>query len=293
MLERILIPLDGSEVAEAILPQVRRVFRRHRAEAILLQAVPLYPTDFHFAIPGQAEKATRYLRAVTFRMVNEGTRARGIVREGEPAAIILEAAREERVSLIAMSTHGRSGLSRWLLGSVAEDVARASPAPVLLVRSFVPGPEGRISRGRVEELAFRSILVPLDGPESAGEALRAVKELAGPVDARVTLLTVAEPRAWDRPPEFLERAERDLAQACIPARIEVRHGDPAAQILEAMREQEVDLVAMSTRGRSGPARWVLGSVTETVLRASTVPLLVCRRGARHPVPAEAPSSGAK
>jgi nucleotide-binding universal stress UspA family protein len=295
MPERILIPLDGSETAEAVLPQVRRILKRHEGEVVLVQAVPPYPPDFHLIAPGPRPLAEKYLRRVTFQLVNDGVRATGLVRSGAPADVILDVAEEKGISLIAMSTHGRTGLARWVFGSVTEKVLRASAVPLLLIRSF-PAPDGRaLSRGRLEALPFRTILVPLDGSEESRSVLTAVKALAGPIDAHVTLLTVTEEgeaaSRWYSPGLTAESAERDLREACIPVRWEHRRGDPAVEILKTCDEEPVDLIAMSTHGRSGPGRWVLGSVTEKVLRAARLPMLVVRR-AKVPAASGGAPSGA-
>jgi nucleotide-binding universal stress UspA family protein len=281
MIERILIPLDGSETAEAILPQVRRVLQRHQAEVILLHATPVYPPDFHLAAPGLQAEGDRYIRRMTFQAINDGLRCRGLVRSGFAAETILDAARSEDASLIAMSTHGRTGLSRWILGSVAEKIVRASATPVLVLRSFHSPAGETIPRGRLEELPFRNILVPLDGSPASLHVLEAVRAFARPIDAHVTLLAVLEDAEtagrWRSPGGTLEAAAKQLAEACIPSRAETRVGDPALEILKASESLPADLIAMSTHGRSGPSRWVLGSVTEKVLRGATRPMLIARQ----------------
>jgi nucleotide-binding universal stress UspA family protein len=278
MSERILIPLDGSETAEAILPQVQRFLKRHAAEVVLLQGVPSLVPDFHFAVPGQHEEVNAYIRKRTFELINEGIQAKGIVRGGSAADLILESAHAEHATMIAMSTHGRTGLGRFVFGSVAEKVLRASPVPVLLVRSF---PHAGPSRGRIEELPFRSFLVPLDGSEGSKSAIPLVLRWARPLDAHVTLLHVVEqdPLAphWPAPGAAVRESQKALTEACIPNMLEERQGDPASEILRWSEEHETDLIVMSSHGRSGPSRWVLGSVTEKILRAAAVPMIVAHR----------------
>lgn len=292
MLERILVPLDGSETAEAILPQVRRVLNRHQAETLLIRAVPVFPPDFHLGLPGARAQAELYMRRVTFQLVNDGVRCRGLVRQGPAAEAILDAAAAERVSLIAMATHGQTGPARWVFGSITEKVLRASPVPVLVVRSCPSAPGKAISRGRLEELPFRNILVPLDGSEESLGVLGFVKEFAGPLDARVTLLSVVDEYAerWHSPGGTQEAAEKVLTAACIPSVVKTRRGEPAEEILKACEEDGIDLLAMATHGRSGPGRWVFGSVTEKVLHAATAPLLVVRRRRASPGGSEAAST---
>jgi nucleotide-binding universal stress UspA family protein len=274
MLERILVPLDGSTSAEAILSQLRRILRRHESELILFYAQPLYP------VVGDDEDPEKYLRRVSFQLTTEGFPSQYLLRPGIAADAILEAAKAERATMIALSTHGRTGVARWVLGSVAEKVLQASPLPVLVARSF----PSSTFRGKLEAQAVRNFLVPLDGSRLSLDALQPLRELARPVDAHVTLLHVSEaspyPNRWDSPDETLMEAERVLREACIPATVEMRKGDPGEVILKCIDEKQIDLIAMTTHGRSGPSRWVYGSVTAKVLRSASIPLLVVRMAAQ-------------
>jgi nucleotide-binding universal stress UspA family protein len=272
MLNRILVPLDGSPTAEEIFSQLRRILRPHESELILFQALPLYP------LKGDTD-SEKYLRRIAFQLTNDGYPSRYLLRPGLAAESIFEIAAAERASLIALSTHGRTGLARWVLGSVAEKVLQASSLPVLVARSF----PSTLSRGRREAMPVRNFLVPLDGSRISLDALDPVLKLARPVDAHVTLLHVSEPSPydgrWNSPDETLKDAETVLRNACIPAAVESRAGDPSEEILKIIDEKAIDLIAMTTHGRSGPSRWVFGSVTAKVLRSASVPLLVVR----HPV----------
>lgn len=283
MNERILIPLDGSETAEAILPQVRRFLQRHAAEVVLLQVRSSLAPDFHFAVPGRSEEVTAYLRKRTFELIQDGIPARAVVRQGPPAEEILDVARKEQASMIAIATHGRRGFSRFALGSVAESVLRSSPLPVLLVRSL---PHAPISRGRLEALPFHSIVVPLDGSEASARILPAVVAFARPLDATVTLLHVSEadPEAphWDPSEKMLNHAGKVLTESCVPVHHALRKGDPADEILRFVEEQAPDLIFMATHGRGGPPRWVMGSVTEKVLRRAPIPLIVAKSSVPAP-----------
>lgn len=270
LLSKVLVPMDGSSTCEAVLSQLRRILRRHESRLVLFHATSFVPW------PGDQEPQN-YLRRLSFQLSNDGYPCTPLLRRGAAPETILEAAREERVSLIAMTTHGRTGASRLILGSVAERILQVSPVPVLVARSF---PSTR-SRGKLESRPIRNFLVPMDGSRLSLDALTPVLKLAGPVDAHVTLLHVTEPSPydgrWESADETLKEADQTLREACIPARIEHRKGNPDEEILKAADELEADLISMSTHGRSGPSRWVFGSVTTNVLRASTVPLLVVRR----------------
>src|SRR6185503_16183204 len=136
MFERILVPLDGSPRAELILSQVGRILRREDAEVLLLRVVdlpiPMGSPEISARIDvtqlraQEREAAQKYVHEVARRFSDRGAKVHGRVAEGSPADMILQTARTEGSTLIAMATHGRSGLARWTLGSVAEKVARAA-----------------------------------------------------------------------------------------------------------------------------------------------------------------------
>jgi nucleotide-binding universal stress UspA family protein len=162
--ERVLVPLDGSEVAEAILPFVDKVAGPADAEVLLLRVVePLTAGEVMAAAGVPAPdtlflrelEAKRYLAGVERRLTDKGLRVRMGTRLGSPAPEILEAAATGGADLIAMSTHGRSGLGRLVFGSVAEAVLRASPVPVLLIRTTAPVPAATIPGGAAGEARAR------------------------------------------------------------------------------------------------------------------------------------------
>jgi len=290
LLSRVLVALDGSTNAEAILSHLRRVLPPHESQVILFHAIP-------FAPQVSKQEAEKYLRKISFQLTNDGYPSTYLLRMGSAAESILEAANEVRASLIALTTHGRTGAARLILGSIAERVLQTSSVPVLVARSLA----SNICRGKLESTSIRNFLMPLDGSRLALGALDPVLNLARPVDAHVTLLHVTEPSPyegrWDSPDETLKQADQTLREACIPATVEHRKGDPSEEILKAADEKAIDLIAMTTHGRSGLPRWVFGSVAAKVLRSASVPLLVVR----HSVPtaiaekiasfAENPSTG--
>lgn len=269
MFNRILVALDGSTTAEAILTPLRRIARPDESEIILFQAQPMDAVEL-------GPEPEKYLRGVAFQLASMGYASRPLLRPGMAADAILDAARSEQASMIALSTHGRSGVARWILGSVAEKVLQASALPVFVARSF----DSPVSRGPPGSKPVRNILLPLDGSRLSMGVLEPVLRLAGPVDAHVTLLHVDEPSPfegrWPPPDETLQGAEQTLRSACIPAAVTRRTGDPGVEILKAAAELAIDLIAMTTHGRSGPSRWVFGSVTAKVLRSAVVPMIVVR-----------------
>jgi nucleotide-binding universal stress UspA family protein len=179
-----------------------------------------------------------------------------------------------------MSTHGRSGIERWVHGSVAERVLRRSPAPLLLANPFT------FAKRPEQAPPFQRIVVPLDGSENAAMALPRAATLARFFSAEVVLLHVVPEALADgelvgavherelEGLELLEAARGALSPLVVRTRLE--RGVPANVILDVVADEHADLLAMTTRGRSGATRWTFGSVAEDVLRHARCPVLVER-----------------
>jgi nucleotide-binding universal stress UspA family protein len=284
MLERILVPLDGSSLAGSVLTQVRQLLMQKDSDVILVRVVqppPSSEADIMEPMETLRAGALEYLHTIERGLSSQGARVRSRVVEGFPAGAILEAAKNEGATLIAMSTHGRTGLSRWVFGSVTEKVLRASPVPVLAVPSFVEQ-GGAASPTGARELPFRRIVVPIASADLSLEAVPPVLELAPLTGAEVVLVHVCEGTGCAVEVPQMRKAYDLLHQAGISADPMMKQGDAATQILETCRETGADLIAMTTHGHSGLSRWVLGSVAEKVLRAASVPMLVVRTAKRAP-----------
>lgn len=281
MLERIVVPLDGSLTAEAVLPQVRRILRRQDSEILLVRAVVPAPVENSIMMAEASLGAARtYLSGIQERLEREGVRVTTDIRVGSAIGVILEVVEEKKASMIAMATHGATGLKRILLGSVAEVVLRKSPVPVLVVRPFWTDEEQ--AREPAETGPFRNLLVPVDGSDLAELALPAALELARLFEARAVLLRVLEEPKEEaaagvrEAEEHLDAISRTFERRGIDTFTLVQKGDPVEEILTSARFHHADLIVMTTHGRSGLSRLVTGSVTEQVLRRATVPLLVVR-----------------
>lgn len=274
MIERILAPLDGSVTAEGVLPHVRRLARATGSEIVLAQAVPVAGVDGGEALfRAGVQAATDYLSGIQERLQSAGFRTRCVVRAGGPAETVLGLAAELRADILAVATHGKTGAQRLVLGSVAETLLRSTPVPVLAVRPFWTydlQPEGG-----VESQPIRTILLPVG---SGGQSLCVMPHavaLAKLFHARVMILHArgaSEDVADASVNEIAERFRHDGIESTTL----VEPGNPVDTILEACRSRAVDLAIMSTHGRSGLSRLVLGSVTEEVLRQARVPLFVVR-----------------
>jgi nucleotide-binding universal stress UspA family protein len=298
MFSRILIPLDGSKTAEQVLPYARRLATVVHVSVDLLGVVEMSDIAGDIAsneapyaealIREAARNSTEYLETIA-RTFRKG-RVQYRVEQGGPEDIIIAAAAADRGTLIAMATHGRSGVSRWLLGSVTEKVLRGTVNPLLVVRA----PGNSKTDG---EAALRSVIVPLDGSDVAETILSPVAALAQALDLQVLLIRVyglplptyggddyyvpdyveLKDQIRDEAEDYLNsRASLLRAQGVAEVSTVVIEGSAADAIINLARKTPDNLVAMSPYGRSGLQRWVLGSVTEKVVRHCQDPVLIVR-----------------
>lgn len=292
MIRRVLIPLDGSEMAESTILRLQFLLRQSEARVTLLSVVDARQKGWlNFAAvtasdieADLARQAEGYLDTVAAKLAPTCHEVRKHVEIGNAAEMILAIADEEQSSLICMATHGRSGIERWVYGSVTEKVVRASERPVLVVPSFDrTEPVGGVDR---REWDFTSIVVALDGSRQALQIIPHVAEGVRLFGANVTLLLVleedADPRVVELAEQHLVGAAQRFKEAGVVAHTELRRGDPAAELLDYTPRYDHDMIAMTTHGRSGASRWMLGSVAEKVLRRATVPVLVVRTHADTP-----------
>jgi nucleotide-binding universal stress UspA family protein len=303
MYTRILIPLDGSKTAEKVLPYARHLAAVLKLPVELLAVIDIAEMASHMAaekarfldtlIEDGMRNSEDYLRsaAATFA----GANVKCTVEKGRAEESIVEHAAKDKNTLITMATHGRSGVDRFLLGSVAEKVLRSSTSPLLLIRASVEAKaEG--------EAAVKSIIVPLDGSDLAESVLPAAVELARSLDAEIVLfraynipygaysagegfydpvnLDTLLASIKDEAAEYLARKTDELKRNGV-AKVSfvAKEGFSADEIIAFARETKDGMIAMCTHGRSGVKRFVLGSVSESVARHSVDPVLVLRGAA--------------
>jgi nucleotide-binding universal stress UspA family protein len=275
MFERVLLPLDGSRLAEATLAQIPQILKLGESDILLLRAAhPPMALTKAMGSPGTDDyraEAKGYLERVQAQLAREGGSVRAFVEDGPAAEAILATAERENVTLIVMATHGRSGLSRWVFGSVTEKVIRASVVPLLVLRSF---PMSEPSR----TLSFERIVVPI--AHFNFRIIPYVRDFARVFGSRAVLLHVSEPgedaATRDRSREELAVVAQELESTGVLAEIREREGDAAQEILNCSWEESAGLIAIMTHGARGPSRWTLGSVTEKVIRSATTPTLIVR-----------------
>lgn len=281
MYEKILVPLDGSKLAEVALIYAEELAGRLGSEITLVSvsdSAGAREYHKHQIYLGKIIEATRR-RAAKYR---EQSKDKEIKTElevlvGHPAEEILAYADTENIGLIVMATHGRSGITRWALGSVADKVVRATRTPVALIRAKGARPDVR------KKGIMNKTLVPLDGSKESEAVIPYVKELADKLKTEVTLLqVVAEPfHASADAESYLEKTGRLLKSEDITVNYDTRVGAAAEEIIKLADEANMDMIVMSTHGRSGIRRWTLGSVADRVLNGGNTPILLVRaRGAR-------------
>lgn len=271
-MQRVLVPLDGSARADGIVPPLAHLLGGRLDEVVLLRV--LSPRD----PPDAREGVRQHLAVVRGELEGLGARVTTVVRTGDPAREILAAMNEHAPDVVALSSHGRGGLSRLIRGSVAERVLRRATAPVLLVTP-------RALDQRVERRVDR-ILVPLDGTERSAAVLPVVEELARAHGAEVVLARIAweglqrpllaATLATDKLAASLRPYEARLRHDGIAVRTVGAHGDFAREIVDLSESLHTDLIAMATHGRRGVARFLDGSVSERVLHRCDTPLLLVR-----------------
>ncbi len=297
MYKKILAALDGSQLSEGILPYARFFAKTLKVPVELLRVIgpeTLTPlSDYHQVryndvMSSERKTSSAYLKEVAGSFSDPLT-VECTVEVGKPAEIIVDRAAAHADTLIAMATHGRSGVKRWLLGSVADKVLHATANHLLLVRTTE-------ETKSIEAVSLMSVLVPLDGSELAENVIPHAMELGKKMNCEIVLLRVfglptayyTEESSWSHfeqlweeikegAKDYLEGKVRQLKQAGV-ARVSsvLLDGDAAEKIIDLVREKPQSLVAMCTHGRSGINRWVLGSVTDRVVRHSGDPVLVIR-----------------
>jgi nucleotide-binding universal stress UspA family protein len=324
MSRRIIVPLDRSQISEGVLPLARELASRASLPVTLMTVLDV-PSQFAQrgyerggpsglpmqdpfvaqstlgrwpgftdrrpsqrqmdALSRRVREAERYLQEVarTFDDVTVET----TVQLGRPAERILAVAEQRSNSYIAMASHGRSGLRRTLLGSVASRVIQGAPSAVFVQR------RADVKVNDPHAATIDRVLVPLDGSYFAEQAIESVDEFFGPTEVQLHLLYVVEHGAQrDTYTQEILEDYRDLSDSDADAYLdwvaqtliksgsrvssEIAHGLPADEIERVATERGADLIAMSTHGRSGIGRFVMGSTAERVLQSSECPLMLIR-----------------
>ncbi len=308
MFERILVPLDGSYVAERALPIATRLARASHGSMVLVRAISSSRSrtirEAHLA------SAHTYLNQMPPLHTVHDLPVERVARLGSAASTILTTARSHAIDLIVMCSHGYTGMARTIMGSIAQEVIHQAPIPVLLLRAEGPLPTGT----HADAHRPSRILVGLDGSAYAKRALlpaaTLIALLAAPAQGAVHLTRVMTPSAYQRDSQSqqsfddaIQQADRSLRQTIEKMRDEfevpsiadldlqftwsVAIGEDVAETLIRVAERGegvegsegtifCDLIALATHGQSGLQRWALGSVTEHVSTETKLPILIVR-----------------
>ena len=296
MFERILLPMDGSELAEQAVPYVRDLASQLNAEVHMVHVCPIVHqnlTHMHKIYLDQVEANLRKDMKAVWGLKTEPS-IKSQILTGEPAPAILDYIKQNSINLVAVTTCGASGLRVWAMGSVADKVVRGAGIPTLLIRVKTSPPEGK---GFI-----RRILLPVDSSDASKIAVPYGTELANKLGASLTLFSMAQTVYaqnldgmgvgvgvnWDAVDaatkkyvdDSLQEVENDLKTKGVNVtHITVLGIDAATEILELEKKIPADIVVMATRGRSGISRWAFGSTAERVLRDGELPLLLIREPA--------------
>ncbi len=317
MLKKILVPLDGSLRAERALPVAARIARASEGSVLLLQVVSppidygsgLSPVPFVTGdlIEEELKEADSYLKTVATSSILAGIETSTEVLYGFAAQQLLTTAEEQSVDLIVMCSHGRTGLMRWVLGSVAHKLTHESTVPVVVLRekggelaSSQPDSRGRLTHAFVSldgsELAeavlrpATNLVLALSAPKPAVLHLMQVVKIFPSTEEQGALselnqqaveeanayLATVKARLQQEFPEALltitwsVTVENDIAGALI------RTAEAQGEATASTEPVDCNVMAMSTHGRGGLQRWMIGSITERVLAATHLPMLIVR-----------------
>jgi nucleotide-binding universal stress UspA family protein len=297
MFKRLLVPLDGSRLAEAVLPAALFFAEKFGATILLFHAIEHAARDTihgerHLADPAEAEAYLSEIAARLTRPTTTVTKHVHTVQQANVARTIIEHAAEHQADLVVLCAHGRGGWRDMIVGNIAQQVVSRGATPVLFVRPT--------EDGRATQYACHRILLPLDGTPHHEPALPIAVEIARGCGAEMrvvsvvpTVSTLSAERAGAGmllpttmaeilelaqrgAVEYLQGVARKLSAAGVPVTAEVARGDIAPAILAAAKRADVDLYVLATHGRTTMDAFWSGSVTPKVLSQATVPVLLVR-----------------
>ncbi|HVR84854.1 MAG TPA: universal stress protein [Planctomycetota bacterium] len=292
LFERMLVPLDGSEAAESVLYQAERLLCGRKGEVLLFHAWSAGSSAF-----GSPQAAEDYLRTVQDRLGRLGAHAiRRLVRTAPISDALPAVIQSEKASLVAISSHGRETSPRQAVAVAVEALLQGIQIPIFLARAYQPGGIGEPVPAQCEASSIRRILVPLDGSSSCEAVMPYARELGQFLGALIVILYITPEENGD-PGDFLgskvsgapvgpapgenasaeqriEYAAKTFSAAGLETMILRRGGDPIATILDFARPSAVDLIAMTTHGRLGLSKLLVGSVAEQVMKEALLPTLL-------------------
>ncbi|HUF39187.1 MAG TPA: universal stress protein [Anaerolineales bacterium] len=297
MFDPILVPLDGSLLAEGVLSHAGAMARAFAAETVLFHvhdqheqhASPQLLDLLSWQI--RKSETDAYLKGIETRLRSTLVRTETVILEGPAAQAVIDFAYSRTAGLIVLSSHGSSGVNQWGVSSVAHKIILSAPTSILIVRAHQP------DFGRLTERAYRRILVPLDGSRRAENVLPAIAHLARFHDSQIHIaLVVTSPEmARQMPPEnedvqlsrrivarnreestrYLDQIRSSSPLGGVSVETHLLTGSSAPAELHGLVDKEnMDLVVLSAHGYSGNHEWPYGSVVNNAILYGKVPLLI-------------------
>jgi nucleotide-binding universal stress UspA family protein len=292
MYNKILVPLDGSQLAEVVLWYAARLTGRLRASLTMAYVSSPDELTSQHMYECYLQDTVSQVRELAEKAAKETTKAGEIsvdhiILKGDPAEEILDYADKKKIDLIIMSTQGKSGVRRWALGNVANKVVSATRKQVLLIRAKGGQPD-------VAKVKLTNVLVPVDGSHESESILKFITYLAAELNLSLTLLHMftfrfsafpskenlaASEEERNHAKTYIGKLGNKLKAQGLRANTvfrEITTGEEAAEIIKMAEEGGFSMVAMATHGRSGLGRWIFGSNAQKVLYEGSTPLLLVR-----------------
>lgn len=298
MFNHILVPLDGSSLAECVLPHVVAIARIFNSKVTFLQVLkrperttgqlrPITPLNWQLS---RAE-VHKYLEGITKRMLDVDVHAEFECGDGLVSDCIIEFAHNNAIDLLILSSHGYSGLSGWNISSVALKVVARALLPTMIIRAYESATTDLTS------LHYKKVLIPLDTSSRAECALPVATSIARSLQSQLTLVHIINrPKIIKRAPlteediklveQFLERnqieasryftqLEAQLSSEDIDVQVQlITHSKPAVALSEVVEKEKPDLVVLNAHGYSGETRWPYGNIVDKFINYCHTPLLI-------------------
>ena len=298
MLDFVLVPLDGSQLAECVLPHVAAIARSFDSEIVLLRVLEKSQASVSAQLFDllnwqiNKTKAALYLEKIKAWFQESGFRVQTVVLEGLVAEEITEYAQSQGMKLIILSSHGRSGLTQWGISSSTQKIILSTQTSLLIVRAHQP------HSGELSEIPlYQRILVPLDGSQRAEHVLPIITQLANFHKSQIHLVQVVQipEMARQMPParedidlssgvvarnqeeagRYLEQVKSRSYLEGISVQTHLITSDNAAAVLhQVVGQEQIDMVVMSAHGYSGNLQWPYGSMVNNFIMYGKVPLLI-------------------
>jgi len=293
MYKKILVPLDGSKLAEITLDYTAELIKR--LPGVEVDLLHVYNPRESAMAPMYKAYIEQAVDTIRKRSADAGPKVNGELAVGNPADKILHFSNKHKTDLIIMATHGRSGINRWAMGSITYKVMRSGKKPVCLIRAGIK------EKTIIEKASGHTVLVPLDGTRRAESVLpyveRLVKQIGADKMEVVLLMACAPPKissdypsamplTWEEHVEreqiqcklvtgpYLAEVSKRLKNVGLRVQVVIPLGKPAKEIVKYAEKNESSLIAMSTHGRSGISRWAYGSIAEQVMLGTLTPVLM-------------------